>query len=83
LTAANHILQSGLVPAPIGLTVDPTRSFIADIDAYPTNLHIRTQLTFRGADPAAPAAGFKPLTIELGHSLVLLPERAAHGGASL
>ncbi|OPZ13463.1 MAG: hypothetical protein BWZ07_00523 [Alphaproteobacteria bacterium ADurb.BinA280] len=75
LTATNHILQSGLVPAPIGLTVDPTRSFISDIDAYPTNLHIRTQLTFRGADPAAPAAGFKPITIELGHSLVLLPEK--------
>jgi len=75
LSAVDHILQSGLVPAPIGLTVDASRSFIADIDAYPTNLHVRSQLTFRAADPGAPQRGFKPITIELGHSLVLLPEQ--------
>lgn len=75
LTATHHIASAGLVPAPIPLTVDPARSFIADVDVYPDNLHVRSHLTFRAQDPGDPIAGFKPVSIELGHSIVALPER--------
>lgn len=75
LTASNHIASAGVIPAPIGLTVDAARSYIADIDVYPDNLHIRSHLTFRAQNPGAPLAGFQPVSIELGHSLIMLPER--------
>jgi hypothetical protein len=75
LTAATHIASAGVIPAPIGLTVDAARSFIADVDVYPDNLHIRSHLTFRAQDPGAPLSGFQPISIELGHSLIMLPER--------
>jgi hypothetical protein len=75
LTATHHIASAGLVPAPIPITVDAARSWIADIDVYPDNLHVRSHLTFRAQNPADPVAGFQPVSIELGHSLVVLPER--------
>jgi hypothetical protein len=75
LTASKHIASAGVTPAPIGLTVDAARSYIADIDVYPDNLHIRSHLTFRAQNPGAPLAGFQPISIELGHSLIMLPER--------
>jgi hypothetical protein len=75
LTAAKHIASAGVVPAPIGLTTDPARSYIADIDVYPDNLHIRSHLTFRAQNPGEPFKGFQPISIELGHSLVLLPDK--------
>ncbi|MCE3002835.1 MAG: zinc-dependent metalloprotease [Xanthomonadaceae bacterium] len=75
LTATHHIASAGLVPAPIPITVDPARSFIADVDVYPDNLHVRSHLTFRAQDPGDPIAGFKPVSIELGHSLIVLPQR--------
>lgn len=75
LTAAAHIANAGVVPAPIGLTVDPARSYIADVNVYPDNLHVRSHVTFRAQDPAAPVRGFQPISIELGHSLIVLPER--------
>jgi hypothetical protein len=75
LTAVSHIMSAGLLPAPIGLTVDPARSYIADVDVYPDNLHVRSQLTFRAQDPAAPQNGFRPVSIELGHSLIVLPDK--------
>lgn len=75
LTATHHVASAGLVPAPIPITVDPARSWIADIDVYPDNLHVRSHLTFRAQNPADPVAGFQPVSIELGHSLVVLPER--------
>lgn len=75
LTAAHHIASAGMVPAPIPITVDPARSWIADVDVYPDNLHVRSHLTFRAQNPADPVAGFQPVSIELGHSLVVLPER--------
>jgi hypothetical protein len=75
LTASTHIASAGVIPAPIGLTVDSARSYIADVDVYPDNLHIRSHLTFRAQNPGAPLAGFQPISIELGHSLIMLPER--------
>ena len=75
LTAAHHIASAGLIPAPIPITVDPARSWIADVDVYPDNLHVRSHLTFRAQNPGDPIAGFQPVSIELGHSLVVLPER--------
>jgi hypothetical protein len=75
LTAAAHIASAGVVPAPIGLTVDAARSYIADIGVYPDNLHVRSHLTFRAQNPEAPVKGFQPISIELGHSLIVLPEK--------
>ena len=75
LTAAPHVASAGVVPAPIGLTVDAARSYIADVDVYPDNLHVRSHVTFRAQNPAAPVKGFQPISIELGHSLIMLPER--------
>lgn len=75
LTATRHIASAGLIPAPIPITVDPARSFIAEVGVYPDNLHIRSQLTFRAQNPGDPVAGFQPVSIELGHSLIILPER--------
>jgi len=75
LTATHHIASAGLIPAPIPITVDPARSWIADVDVYPDNLHVRSHLTFRAQNPGDPIAGFQPVSIELGHSLVVLPER--------
>jgi hypothetical protein len=75
LTAAQHIASAGVVPAPIGLTVDPARSYISAVHAYPDNLHVRSNLTFRAQNPAEPSKGFQPISIELGHSLIVLPEQ--------
>jgi hypothetical protein len=75
LTATHHIASAGLIPAPIPITVDPARSWIVDVDVYPDNLHVRSQLTFRAQNPKDPLAGFQPVSIELGHSLIVLPER--------
>jgi hypothetical protein len=74
LTAAHHIASAGMIPAPIPITVDPARSWIADVDVYPDNLHVRSHLTFRAQNPGDPVAGFQPVSIEVGHSLVVLPE---------
>jgi hypothetical protein len=75
LTATHHVASAGLIPAPIPITVDPARSWIVDVNVYPDNLHVRSHLTFRAQNPADPIAGFQPVSIELGHSLVMLPER--------
>jgi hypothetical protein len=75
LTATHHIASAGLIPAPIPITVDPSRSWIVDVDVYPDNLHVRSHLTFRAQNPGDPIAGFQPVSIELGHSLIVLPER--------
>lgn len=75
LTASRHIVSAGYLPAPIGLTVDAARSYIADVDVYPDNVHIRSHLTFRATDPSAPTKGFQPVSIEVGHSLIMLPEQ--------
>jgi hypothetical protein len=75
LTASKHIVSAGVIPAPIGLTVDAARSYIADVDVYPDNLHVRSHLTFRAQNPGDPLSGFQPISIELGHSLIVLPEK--------
>ena len=36
---------------------------------------MRSHLTFRAQNPAAPVNGFQPISIELGHSLIMLPEK--------
>ncbi len=71
LTARGQIVNTGLVPA----AVDPTRSYIAGIKVFPTDVDIRSHLTFLAQDPADPVTGPQPVSIEIGHSIVLLPEK--------
>lgn len=63
LSAARFFARSGLVP----VGVDPARSYIDDVKAYPRNLSFRSHLTFVAADGTAASA-------VIGHSIVLLPE---------
>ncbi len=71
LTARGQIASTGLVPA----AIDPARSYIADIKVFPTDVDIRSHLTFLAQDPADPLTGPQPVSIEIGHSIVLLPEK--------
>jgi hypothetical protein len=71
-----------------GGTVDPTRSYLAEVKAFPTNIEIRAMLTFRaGGGPGPirvgpPGAGGPsgPSASALVHySLVVLPETPVMG----
>ena len=72
LTARAQIMSTGLIPA----AVDPARSYIADVKVFPTDIDIRSHLTFLAADPNDPVSGPQPVSIEIGHSIILLPEKA-------
>ena len=71
-----------------GSAVDPTRSFIEKSKAFPTNIEVKSNLTFAGGAagglggvPGAPAGGRRrggganSLTALVHYSLVLLPEK--------
>jgi hypothetical protein len=71
LTARAQIVTTGLIPA----AVDPARSYIAGVRVFPTDIDIRSHLTFLAADPNNPISGPQPVSIEIGHSIILLPEK--------
>jgi hypothetical protein len=71
LTARGQIITTGLIPA----AVDPTRSYIASVKVFPTDVDIRSHLTFLAQDPTDLVTGPQPVSIEIGHSIVLLPEK--------
>ncbi len=71
LSARGQIITTGLIPA----AVDPTRSYIASVKVFPTDIDIRSHLTFLAQDPTDPVSGPQPVSIEIGHSIVLLPEK--------
>lgn len=75
LTARFQILGTGLMPA----AVDATRSYISAVQVFEDDLDIRSHLTFLASDPKDPTAGPQPISIEIGHSIVLLPETPMQG----
>ena len=69
--------------------VDESRSYLAEVKAFPTNIEVRSLLTFRGAGsggrgrgPAAPAASAGPgrsSSALVHYSLAMLPEKPMKG----
>ncbi len=71
-----------------GGSIDPTRSYIEQVKAFPTNIEVRSLLTFRGGSgggsprtgPPVPGAGSSGSVSALVHySLVALPETPMEG----
>ncbi|WP_416898848.1 MAG: zinc-dependent metalloprotease [Minwuia sp.] len=68
MSARELVLRTGMLPqAP-----DPRGSWISRVVAHDIDIDIRTHLTFLAANPANPAAGPAPVSVTVGHSLVLL-----------
>ena len=55
-------------------SVDPARSFIKEVRAFPQNLTVKSQLTFLAVDPASETPEPIPVTVGIGHWFVTLPE---------
>src|SRR5579883_425704 len=68
-----------------GASVDPSRSYLSEVKAFPTNIEVRATLTFRAGGPASPfgslgrGSGPKSVTALVHHSLVILPETPMQG----
>ncbi|MEE4189685.1 MAG: zinc-dependent metalloprotease [Roseobacter sp.] len=62
-----QLASTGLVP----IAIDPSRSFIANAAAYPTNVFIASHLTFMAQDQAGTD---RAVSVEVAHSIILLPE---------
>ena len=74
-----------------GASIDDSRSYLEDIKAFPTNIEVRSLLTFRGGGggfslkgkgpvaPAPDAGGGKSFTALVHHSLVALPAQPMMG----
>ncbi len=71
LTARAQIITTGLIPA----AVDPTRSYIAKVQVFSMDVDIRSHLTFLATNPNDPVSGPQPVSIEIGHSIILLPKK--------
>ncbi|MCI0702211.1 MAG: zinc-dependent metalloprotease, partial [Planctomycetia bacterium] len=84
---------SGLPDLPInraagtpGASLDSSRSYLSEVKAFPTNIEVRSLLTFRaggGFGPPGPGAGggggAKSVTALVHHSLAILPETPMQG----
>lgn len=70
LTARYHIQSTGMDPGHI----DPNRSYIDEIRVFNNNVEIRSHLTFLTSDPSDPGAPAQPMSIEVGHSFITLPQ---------
>ncbi|MBI2690017.1 MAG: zinc-dependent metalloprotease [Acidobacteria bacterium] len=87
-SAAN--LLSGL-RLPAAPPIDPTRSFVDDIKAFPGNIEVRSTLTWNlGTPPMPPTSpnapppplipgGLRSLSVMVHYSMVLLPEKPMMG----
>jgi hypothetical protein len=69
-----------------GASVDPSRSFLSEVRAFPTNVDVRATITFRGGgggggltSPFGGGGGARSVTALVHHSLVLLPETPMQG----
>jgi len=73
-----------------GASVDPSRSYLSEVKAFPTNIETRSTVTFRGAGggglggPGGPplpggGGGARSATAVIHHSLVQLPETPMMG----
>lgn len=70
-TARAFIAASGVQPGP----VDAARSYVQGVRVSGRSLNIRSHLTFHVMVPPAPQVGPQPVSVVLGHSWVLLPEK--------
>ncbi|HJZ57087.1 MAG TPA: DUF5117 domain-containing protein, partial [Gemmataceae bacterium] len=70
-----------------GASIDPTRSYLSEVKAFPTNIEVRSLLTFRAGGGAPPRIGLPGPVIPPGgsvtalvhYSLVVLPETPMTG----
>jgi hypothetical protein len=59
--------------------VDPTKSYLGSVRVRGDSINVRSHLTFLATLPQAPAAGPRPISIVVGHSIVFLPEKPMAG----
>lgn len=71
-----------------GTSIDDQRSYLEEIKVFPTNIEVRSLLTFRGGgtpfslkgpSPLGGAGSSRSFTAVVHHSLVVLPEKAMTG----
>lgn len=69
-----------------GASVDPSRSYLSEVKAFPTNVEVRATLTFRASgggggvvSPFGGGGGARSVTALVHHSLVMLPENPMQG----
>ena len=74
MSARPQIVLAGLVPA----KVNPAASYITSVRVFPENFNIRTHLTFL-AKPKDPVAPPRNISLRVGHSIVMLPEKPMAG----
>ncbi len=70
-TGRGVLAKVGAVPA----AVDPSKSYIDGVRVRGDALTVRSHITFLAGLKADPAAGPQPVSVVLGHSIVLLPEQ--------
>lgn len=69
LTAKYHVMSTGMQPG----AVDPDRSYISRIKVFNNDVDLRSHLTFLATNPGDAAQTLQPVSIEVGHSFVILP----------
>jgi hypothetical protein len=70
VTGRGFVARAGGIVA----AVDPSKSYIQRVRVHAQALNIRSHLTYLAQYPAAPAMGPQPVSVVLGHSLVMLPD---------
>lgn len=70
MSARSQAVLAGMTPA----QVNPAASYITSIRVFPENFNVRTHLTFL-AKPKDPIAPPRNISMRIGHSLVMLPEK--------
>ena len=70
LSAARYAALTGLVPN----GVDPSRSYLEAVRVNGDALTIRSGLTFLGVDAANPTGTPRPVSMDVGHTIHILPE---------
>ena len=74
-TGRGVLAKVGAVPA----AVDPARSYIDGVRSRGDALTVRSHITFLAALKADPQAGPQPVSVVLGHSIVVLPDTPMAG----
>jgi len=82
--SVGEVFINGLSDLPIsaaagspGASVDPTRSYLSDVKAYPTNINVNATITFKVG--GAPGGSSRSVTSLVHHTLVQLPESPMMG----
>ncbi len=55
--------------------LDPARSYINTVRSFPLNIEVRHTQTYDAAEPPPPDRSGSTITLEMGQSIVLLPEK--------